>query len=443
MSHLDRFKNISVIGAAGKMGSGILLLNVLHAAKLMHHGPYIGQTFVINAIDQNFEGLQGLMNYLKGQLQKWAEKNIVELRKLFANRSHLIDNKDIIEAFVFEALSMVKPSINMEAAYHSNLVFEAIIEDETIKASVLKQINDNNPHEPFFLTNTSAIPIEVLNQKAQLDGRIIGCHFYNPPAVQKLIEVVELKDGHPELSKIVDGFARHMNKLIVPSFDVAGFVGNGFFMREILFAERMYNDLRKELGAQQALLITDKVSHELMMRPMGIFQLVDYVGIDVCVLIMKVMNTYLDEEIASPLLSGLLEKGVRGGQHHDGSQKAGLFSYEKGRPVELYDLDADKYIPIEAPALEADKYLSVQTKVYSWNQLNRSKYREQHLKETFEQLAQEDSRGTQLLKTYMTAMKTLGLQLKEDGVTASTDYVNAVMMNGFYHLYGPVNDYNF
>ncbi len=442
MSHLDRFKNISVIGAAGKMGSGILLLNVLHAAKLMHHAPYLGQTFVINAIDQNFERLQGLTNYLKGQLQKWAEKNIVELRKLYANRAHLIDNKDIIEAFVFEALSMVKPSINIEVAYHSTLVFEAIIEDEKIKASVLKQINDNNPHEPFFLTNTSAIPIEVLNQKAQLDGRIIGCHFYNPPAVQKLIEVVELKDGHPDLSKIVDGFARHMGKLIVPSNDVAGFVGNGFFMREILFAEKMYTNLRKELSAQQALLITDKVSHELMMRPMGIFQLVDYVGIDVCVLIMKVMNNYLDEEMVSPLLTSLLEKGVRGGQHHDGSQKEGLFRYEKGRPVELYDLDANKYVALEPVSVKADQYLSLETKVYSWGQLSRSKYREQHLKETFEHLALEDSRGAQLLKTYMTAMRNIGLQLKEDGVTASTDYVNAVMMNGFYHLYGPVNDYN-
>lgn len=441
MSHLDRFRNISVLGAAGKMGSGILLLNVLHSAKLMHHAPYIGETFVINAIDQSFERLQGLMDYLKVQLQKWAEKNIVELRKLYVNRAHLIDNKDIIEAFVFEALSMVKPTINMEAAYHSTLIFEAIIEDENIKAGVLKNINDNNPNSPYFLTNTSAIPIKVLNDKAGLDGRIIGCHFYNPPAVQKLIEVVELDQAIPELAKIVNGLAKHMNKLIVPANDIAGFIGNGFFMREIIYAVNLHNSLLKELSPAEALLTVDKLSHELLIRPMGIFQLMGYVGVDVCSLIMKVMNRHLDEELQCPFLDDLLSSGIKGGQNADGTQRDGFFKYQKGKAVEVLDIPSLKYIDIKTLAPRVDEFLSVQTKVYSWNQLSRSKYKEQHINEFFTQLKAEKSKGAQLAKDYLLAMKTIAEQLLTNGICDSTEYVNDVMKNGFYYLYGPVNNF--
>jgi len=441
MSHLDRFRNVSVLGAAGKMGSGILLLNVLHAAKLMHHGPYIGETFVINAVDQSFERLQGLMDYLNAQLLKWAEKNIVELRKLYVNRPHLIDNKDIIEAFVFESMSMVKPSINLEVTYHSGLVFEAIIEDEDVKSEVLKKINDNNPHQPLFLSNTSAIPIEVLNKKAGLGGRIIGCHFYNPPAVQKLIEVVVLKNGNDDLSKIVDDFARQMDKQIVYSNDVAGFVGNGFFMREILYAVTLFNTLKKDLSAAEALLAVDQVSHDLLVRPMGIFQLMGYVGIDVCSLIMRVMNAYLDETVHSPFIDDLLAKGFKGGQNADGTQKDGFFKYDKGRPAEVLDIDTQSYVPISDINAKLKSYLSVKAKAYSWSQLSRSKYKEQHLNDYFQELMQEQSKGAQLAREYMKAMKNIGERLHHEGVTNSVENVNEVMMKGFYYLYGPVNNY--
>ncbi|MCT4644961.1 MAG: 3-hydroxyacyl-CoA dehydrogenase family protein [Carboxylicivirga sp.] len=441
MSHLDRFRNISVLGAAGKMGSGILLLNVLHSAKLMHQAPYIGETFVINAIDQSFERLQGLMDYLKVQLLKWAEKNIVELRKIYVNRAHLIDNKDIIEAFVFEAMSMVKPTINTEAAYHSSLIFEAIIEDENIKAELFKNINENNTHEPYFLTNTSAIPIKVLNEKAGLDGRIIGCHFYNPPAVQKLIEVVELENPIPELTKIVHGLAKHMDKLIVPANDIAGFIGNGFFMREIIYAVNLYESLLGELSTAEALLTVDKVSHELLLRPMGIFQLMGYVGVDVCSLIMNVMDRHLDEELKCRFLNDLLDKGVRGGQNADGTQRDGFFKYHKAKAVEVIDLESSQYININELMPKIEAFLAMKTKPYSWSQLSRSKYKEKHIQEFFDRLKEEESKGAQLARDYLSAMKSIAQQLHSNGICDSTDHVNDVMKNGFYYLYGPVNNF--
>ncbi|WP_430816783.1 3-hydroxyacyl-CoA dehydrogenase family protein [Carboxylicivirga sp. RSCT41] len=441
MNNLERYQNISVLGAAGKMGSGILLLNVLHSVRLMHQPQHAGKTFVIHAIDQNYERLEGLMKYLKTQVLKWAEKNIVELRKQFIRRSHLIDNKDIIEAFVNDAISIVKPSVTIESAYQSYLIFEAIIEDETAKTDVLRKIKVNNPNHPFFLSNTSAIPISVLDDKAGLDKHIIGCHFYNPPAVQKVIEVVELNDGLPELSQLVHGFATQMNKLIVEANDIAGFIGNGFFMREIIYAVDLYESLRKELSPAEALLAVDKVSHELLVRPMGIFQLMGYVGIDVCSLIMRVMDTYLDEPLQCPFLDDILNKGFRGGQNADGTQKDGYFKYNRGKAVEVLDIETQQYVSIDAIEPVVNNFLAVSTKVYSWNQLNRSKYKEKHLNEYFESIRREESRGALLAKDYMLSMKEIGQKLYDDGVTNSVDNVNSVMMNGFYYLYGPVNNF--
>jgi len=441
MDILDRYKNISVLGAAGKMGSGILLLNVLHSARMMHHPKYVGQTFTIQAIDTTFERLDGLNLYLKSQVLKWAEKNIIWLRKAYNNRPHLIDNKDIIDTFVFEALSLVKPSINIEAAYQSTIVFEAIIEDEEIKSKLLNQIAENNPNQPFFLSNTSSIPIKTLNDKANLKGNIIGCHFYNPPAVQKLIEVIEVEGGNSELTRLVYGFAKEMGKTIVPSNDVAGFIGNGFFMRDILYAEQKYDSLKGNMSAAEALTTVDWVSRELLVRPMGIFQLIDYVGIDVCSFIMKVMSNHLDEELYSPLLSTLLAKGIKGGQNPDGSQKNGIFKYNRGAAVEIFDLDTEQYVNLEPIKAKVIEYLAIQTEGYTWKQLSRSKRVNQHLNEFFSHIMLEKSKGADLARSYMSAMKEIGEQLYTSGVTNSTEHVNTVMMNGFFHLYGPVNDF--
>lgn len=441
MKNLDRYKNISVLGAAGKMGSGILLLNVLHSAKMMHHPDYVGQVFVVNAIDRSFEQLNGLNAYLKDHVQKWAEKNIVWLRKAYNNRPHLIDNKDIIDTFVFEALSLVKPSINIESTYHSTLVFEAIVEDENIKSEVLAQIKQNNPNDPYFLSNTSSIPIEVLNQQAGLDGKIVGCHFYNPPAVQKLIEVIEIKGGNTDLTQLVYGFGREMEKVIVPSNDVAGFIGNGVLMREILYADEQVNDLLADMDLVQAIVTVDWVSRELLVRPMGIFQLIDYVGIEVCVFIMKVMSRHLREELLSTLLQQFLDKGIKGGQNADGSQKDGIFKYKDGVPVAIYNLRSHEYVRLTSYITKVVDYLGVQTEGYSWKQLSYSRRTKQHLNDFFSHLLHEKSKGAEMTKSYMLVMKRIGEQLKSSGVCESTEHVNTVMMNGFYHLYGPVNDF--
>ena len=98
MTFNKRFKNVSVLGAAGKMGSGILYLNAIYISQLKLAPENKNETFVINAIDQSQERLNGLLIYTKGLLLKWAEKNIVWLRTAYADRDDLIENGEIIDA---------------------------------------------------------------------------------------------------------------------------------------------------------------------------------------------------------------------------------------------------------------------------------------------------------------------------------------------------------
>ena len=441
MTFNERFKNVSVLGAAGKMGSGIMYLNTLYLSQLKLSKDNAGETFVINAIDQSHKQLDGLMAFLRKLLLKWAEKNTIWLRKAYEDRSDLIENGDIIKAYIEDAISIVKPSMRLEAAYDSYLIFEAVSENIDIKTKLFKQIRENNNNDPWFLTNTSSIPINELDKKADLNKNIIGCHFYNPPAVQKLIEVIEIKDGNKELSGLVHDFSKALGKITVPANDIAGFIGNGFFMRDLLFGLKKAEELNSKFSFAESILIIDTVTRDFLLRPMGIFQLTDYVGIDVCSFILDVMNRYLNEELYSDLLIKLLNSDIKGGQFSDGSQKPGFFTYEKGRIISVYDHDKQEYIDIAIIQPKVNEYLGELPNNISWRSLSRNKNKQQLIENFFAKLRERNNNGCTLAAEYMKEMNTIGKQLVADGVTDSVENVNTVMKTGFHHIYGPVNDY--
>ena len=144
MDYSSRLQKVSVLGAAGKMGSGILLLTALEMADLMLKPENRDKVFVLNAIDTSDEGLKGLMKYIRNQVIKAAEKKTVQLRKLYADREDLIENGEIIEAYVADVLSVIRPVTRLEAAYDSTLVFEAVSENQALKEKIFRQINENS-----------------------------------------------------------------------------------------------------------------------------------------------------------------------------------------------------------------------------------------------------------------------------------------------------------
>ncbi|PKO98550.1 MAG: hypothetical protein CVU14_08210, partial [Bacteroidetes bacterium HGW-Bacteroidetes-9] len=119
MDYTERISNVTVLGAAGKMGSGILLLSALELADQKLKPENKGKNFVLNAMDVTSEALPGLMNYIRAQVLKAAEKKTVQLRKVYADRKDLIENSDIIEAYINDVMSIIRPGTRIEAAYDS------------------------------------------------------------------------------------------------------------------------------------------------------------------------------------------------------------------------------------------------------------------------------------------------------------------------------------
>jgi 3-hydroxyacyl-CoA dehydrogenase len=440
----ERLENVAILGAAGKMGSGIALLLAQELARVKLSDEGKGKVYRLALIDVNEAALDGLLGYLRGQMLKRAEKSVGALRELYADRTDLVENGDMINEFVASAMSVVRPSTDMNAIAGARLVFEAVFEDEKLKVNLLGDARKIADPDAWYLTNTSSIPIGGLDKKLELGGRIVGYHFYNPPAVQKLLELITSDGTLPELAKGGELLAKRLGKKVFRANDVAGFIGNGHFMRDGLHAIAEADRLRQGGDWAPALYKMNRVSQDWLLRPMGIFQLIDYVGVDVTQMILNVMNTYLPGQgLHSDLIDALVEKKVLGGQHHDGSQKDGILKYAKGRPVAVYEPAKGEYVPFEAGIAEsADGELGPLPEGYRpWKALLMDRGKKQALQSHFAALKESGTEGARLAMAYLKASKTIGEKLVADRVANNSEDVNGVLTNGFYHLYGPINDY--
>jgi 3-hydroxyacyl-CoA dehydrogenase len=443
MNYNERLRNVTVLGAAGKMGSGILLLTAVEMADLSLKPENKEKTFCLNAMDLSHEGLAGLLQYLKTQVTKIAEKKIVWLRKMYANRADLIENEEILNQYVFDVLSIVRPITKIEAAYESYLIFEAVSENKDLKIKLLSQIDQNNPSEPWYFTNTSSVPINIIDDGAKLNGRVLGFHFYNPPAVQKLVELIVTEQTNKDMEAFAKEFAKCLKKVVVPSNDYAGFIGNGHFMRDAQYAIQEVERMTKDIPFVEAVYCINKVAQDYLVRPMGIFQLIDYVGIDVVQFIMNVMNPFLDkEDLHSNLLDQLMELGVKGGQNSDGSQKDGFLKYEKGRPIAIYNPELKSYVNINDFNDKCDTELGKHPNPkMSWKSIIRRKDKDQVFAEFFATMKSMPDLGAKLAMNYGKRSNEIGHQLVNTNVANNAMDVNTVMLTGFFHAYGPINDY--
>lgn len=443
MNYAERLENVTVLGASGKMGSGILLLTALEMADLSLKPENKDRQFVLNAVDVSDKALAGLMKYLKVQAQKAAEKKIVSLRKVYESCCDLVDNKEIVDRYVSDVCALVRPTTALESAYASGLVFEAVIENPALKIKLLSQINKNSSKEPWFFTNTSSIPVHELDEKAGLGGRLLGVHFYNPPAIQKLVELIRAASTKDELVEFALAYAKNLRKIVVPSNDFAGFIGNGHFMRDALHGIGEAERLAAGMPFVEAVYTVNRATQDFLVRPMGIFQLIDYVGLDVCQYIMSVMaERFPGETIHSPLLDRFIAAGVKGGQFSDGSQKDGFFKYEKNRPAAIYDPETKQYVPVASFQAACDAKMGpLPQPALTWKAAIKHPKKEAALEEFFGKLSAMDSPGAVLARRYGERSREIGLKLVSDKVARSEADVNTVLTSGFYHAYGPINNY--
>ena len=439
----NTLKNVCVLGAAGKMGSGIALLLLQEMArKEAESTGFLGNhDYHLLLIDVNSAGLDSLKPLLRAHLINYAEKNINLLRTYFASNQNLVSNKDMVDYFAIQAFDRVYFDIDIKRAAQADLIFEAIIEDVEIKCGVFKAISANSVKKPWFFSNTSSIPIHVLNEKAQLENRVIGFHFYNPPVVQKLVELIYTHSTDPLLVSFSKDLAQRMGKKIVISKDVAGFIGNGVFIREILFAVEKVRLLSRLYSLKEAIYIVNRVTQDFLIRPMGIFQLIDYVGIDVCQRICSVMSRYLPNELFQvPLIDEMIAEEILGGQNPDGSQKNGFFEYEGSIRKGIYDLNEKGYSSLsegnwrEALDNELGPYPAGHA---SWKLMQKDPQRNEKLKNYFNHLQKGTHLGSELAKEFLINSHQIALNLVRQGVAERLEDVSTVLKEGFFHLYGP------
>ena len=214
-------------------------------------------------------------------------------------------------------------------------------------------------------------------------------------------------------------------------------------MRDIIFGIKQAESLMDKMTFPEAIYAVNKISQDFMIRPMGIFQLMDYVGLDVCQKIMLVMKPRLNApELQSELIDKLNSMDVKGGQNSDGSQKAGILFYEKGRVTGVYDPEKKDYIKIDSFQEKIDKMLDVLPSSFKpWKAIIGNKSRDSFFEKYFSELKSMDTLGSKLTKDYVLNSKNIGLTLVSDGVTDKEEHVNTVMLTGFFHAYGPINNY--
>jgi 3-hydroxyacyl-CoA dehydrogenase len=424
---------VSVLGAAGKMGKGISLLLLQEMARIEAEmtGNVGNGTFCLHLFDTNSQRLIELKKYLRYQLQRYGEKNINLFREYFSSNSNLISNEDIITTFVQGALDIVYLNSEIEGCKNSALIFEAVIEEIQTKTKLFTQLKARGRQDAYYFTNTSSIPIHHLSEKSGLENRLIGYHFYNPPEIQKLMEIIIPKQSSPILESLASELTQRLQKIPVYSKDIAGFIGNGHFIREIDYACHTVQKLEKEFTREQAIVMLDYVTREFLLRPMGIFQLIDYVGIDVCQRVISIMESFLHLSFSAELLDMMISRGKIGGQNPDGSQKEGFFLYQQKRPSKIFDTKALSYIPISNDQLDP-----LPTGHISWKKFHEVDNKEENLKNYFSSLFSSSTRGALIAQEYLCHSWEIGINLVKDGVASSIEDVNTVLINGFYHLYG-------
>lgn len=424
---MEKLKNVAVIGALGKMGRGISLLILLEQAwqSIRQKDPT-----TLHLIDSDLTEARKMRTYLRAELQRSAEKRIVELREAFKD-TPLVSNEEMIKEFIEYAINGVEISSEVAAAKNAALVFEAVLEDVDTKVRLFKYLKEHCPATTWFFTNTSSIPLHILNEKAALDGRIIGFHFYNPPMVQKLMEIIPVKGGDPKLKEEALLLAKKLKKTVVEAHDVAGFIGNGYLMREIRLAFDLVHKLKAKEGEEKAMAILNVVTREWLLRPMGIFQLIDYIGLDVCFNIACCMNEYGTEKFHFPLLEKGLQHHLTGGSTLEGNPKNGFFRYERQEPIEIYSFEKSQYVP-----LPDTSFIGVRSYKGSWKTLHKFPQNEE-IHAYFEALFHEECIGASLSKYWLEKGVDFMHDLVQTGVADDIQKVRDVLKLGFYHLYTP------
>lgn len=260
------------------MGSGI-------AHAFAQHG------FQVALVDTNATALDKAMQTIAGNLDRQIKR------------------ETITDAVKTATLKRIIPGTDMaKAVQQAGIIIEAATENPDVKLEIFKQLGQLCTGDAILATNTSSISITRIAAVTGRPANVIGMHFMNPVPLIQLVEVIRGYATSNEVTEKVMELSRQLNKIPVEVNDYPGFVANRILMPMI--NEAVYTLFEGVAGVTAI----DTVMKLGMAHPMGPLQLADFIGLDVCLAILKVLYDGLGNPkyAPCPLLVNMVAAGQLG-----------------------------------------------------------------------------------------------------------------------------------
>jgi len=270
-------QNVTVIGS-GTMGNGI-------AHTFAQNG------FKVSLVDISSESLAKSLQIIGNNLDRQIKKGAIDESVKASTLSNITTYTDLKEGTI-----------------NADLVVEAATENKEIKLNLFKQLSELCKANAILASNTSSISITQIAAATNRPNKVIGMHFMNPVPVMKLVEVIRGYATSDETTNTIMQLSRDLGKDPVEVNDYPGFVANRILMPMI--NEAIYTLFEGVAGVAEI----DTVMKLGMAHPMGPLQLADFIGLDVCLAILKVLyDGFGNQKYAPcPLLVNMVTAGYLG-----------------------------------------------------------------------------------------------------------------------------------
>src|SRR5918996_1128166 len=314
---LSTINKITILGS-GIMGHGIAQVSAM-----------AGYNVALRDIEQSF--LDRAMEKIK-----WSLNKLVEKQKLSQTEADKI-------------FARITPVVDLEQALKgADLLIEAVPEDMSLKRKVYAEVESVAESSTLYASNTSTLPITEMAALTSRPERFIGLHFFNPPQLMPLVEVIPGSKTNQSMVDMATGLVQKLGKQpVLCKKDVAGFIVNRIFIP--LVHEAVHCQNRERVSMTQI----DSAVKFKMAFPMGIFELADYTGLDVVSKASKEMISR-DKKVINPhpLIERLYSQKKLGQKSGNGFYNYG--SDNKYERVNLSETEAEKYDPIAIVSVAAN-----------------------------------------------------------------------------------------